>query len=265
MTLTANRIKNLPKKSSRNTSASAINSEQDKMRALQLFIAGTMHEIQYPMQGVLNCTQLLLDKYAQKGFEYISYKEFQEIMRVIEKMRDQTKHCVETTRRVLEINKRRVGISDSFCNPVKIIHETIQMVDDYAASAHVKIQLSASSKIPNAAISSLELSQILIHIINNAIQSIPVSGGNIKLRISHKKSDKFIRIECEDDGIGISKENLPRIFDPFFTTKERGLSKNTGLGLTIVYSIIQACKGSISVKSDLRKGTQVEILVPIHQ
>ena len=238
-------------------------SDPDKMRAIQIFVSGTMHEIQYPLKGLLSYTQQLLDKYAQKGFEYISFKEFQEIIRVIEKIRDQVQHSVETTERVLEINKKRIGISDHYCDVLKVIRESIKMVDQYLTISNVNIKFDATQKLPSAALSSIELNQILIHVINNAIQSIPLSGGNIKIRVHYKLGDEFIRIDCQDDGVGIPEENIPRIFEPFFTTKERGISKNIGLGLTIVYSIIRACKGSITVKSDLRKGTLVQLFLPI--
>ncbi len=243
----------------------SLNSDSDKMRALQLFIAGTMHEIQYPLKGLLGYTQQLIDRYSQKGFEYISFKEFQEIMRTIEKMRDQTKHCVDTTQRVLDINKRRIGLEDTSCDAVLIIREAIKMVEQYALTSNVKIQFSSSVKSAPVSISPLELNQVLIHIINNAIQSIPASGGTIKMRVLYKKGEKFVRIECQDDGVGIPKENLTRIFEPFFTTKERGVAKNIGLGLTIVFTIIQACKGSIAVKSDLRQGTLIQINLPVYQ
>ncbi len=228
-----------------------------------MFVSGTMYEIQYPLKGLLAHTQQLLDKYSQKGFEYISFKEFQEIMRVIEKIRDQIRHSVDTTDRVLEINKKRVGISDTSCDVIKSIRESIKMVEQYLTISNVKIKFDTIQKVSLVALSSTELNQILIHVINNAIQSIPLSGGNIKIRVQYKRGDEFVRVDCQDDGVGIPEENIPRIFEPFFTTKERGISKNVGLGLTIVYSIIQACKGSIIVKSDLRKGTLVQLFLPI--
>jgi len=77
------------------------------------------------------------------------------------------------------------------------------------------------------------------------------------------RKDNMVRIECRDEGVGIPQENLSRVFEPFFTTKHRGLEKSSGLGLAIVYSIVSSYRGEVVVKSDLRKGTTLTILLPL--
>ena len=74
----------------------------------------------------------------------------------------------------------------------------------------------------------------------------------------------MIRVDCQDDGVGIPKELLPKVFDPFFTTKPRGIDKSSGLGLYIVYSTVKSYKGEIFIKSDHRKGTTVTMLLPVY-
>lgn len=69
-----------------------------------------------------------------------------------------------------------------------------------------------------------------------------------------------VEIEISDTGAGIPEENIGKLFDPFFTTKDVG--KGTGLGLAISYGIIKEHKGTISVKSELNKGTTFRIKVP---
>ncbi|MBI4404963.1 MAG: hypothetical protein HY537_12425, partial [Deltaproteobacteria bacterium] len=70
-------------------------------------------------------------------------------------------------------------------------------------------------------------------------------------------------IEIEDSGAGIPKEHLEKIFDPFFTTKKVG--EGTGLGLSIAYGLVQKHRGTISVYSELGKGTRFVILIPVRQ
>jgi signal transduction histidine kinase len=89
------------------------------------------------------------------------------------------------------------------------------------------------------------------------------SGGTIKVKTLLKNG--MIGIDVADDGIGITPEHLSKVFEPFFTTKERGIDKSAGLGLSIIYAIIEACGGTIHIKSSLRRGTTVEIALPIHQ
>ncbi len=102
------------------------------------------------------------------------------------------------------------------------------------------------------------LNQVIINIVKNSIEAIDEKRqGRIKIYTRLNKSD--IMIYIEDNGIGISKENIKKIMDPFFTTKSNG----TGLGLSLSSEIIKAHKGGIYFTSELNKGTKVTICLPI--
>ena len=83
-------------------------------------------------------------------------------------------------------------------------------------------------------------------------------GGTLSVR-AHMENES-LRVAVSDTGIGIPKENLDSVFDPFFTTKELG--KGTGLGLSVSYGIIQKHKGTITVDSEVGKGTSFVIRLP---
>jgi two-component system NtrC family sensor kinase len=91
----------------------------------------------------------------------------------------------------------------------------------------------------------------------NAIQAIE-DKGTITIRTSYKKNT--IHMEISDTGTGIPPENLEKIFDPGFTTK--GVGVGTGLGLSLVYKIIEDHGGSMEVKSELGKGSKFTISLP---
>jgi two-component system, NtrC family, sensor kinase len=236
--------------------------ENVNLEGLKLFISGTMYEIQHPVKGLLDSLQDLINKYGQKGFEYIGYKEFREIIKKIELMRDQTRRCFDITERILSLNRKKAGLTAKHCEINDAIKEALKMIDHDLQTSEIKIKLHLSPKIPCAAISPLELNHVLVNVFNNALQSFPGAGGVIHVRSYFKKDNQRVYIECKDEGVGISKEILPRIFDPFFTTKQRGLEKSSGLGLTVVQFILDACGGKIDVRSDLRKGTLVSISIP---
>jgi len=101
------------------------------------------------------------------------------------------------------------------------------------------------------------LHQVFLNILSNAEQSIKEKGI---ITISTEINNKFAVISIEDNGEGISNDNLSKITDPFFTTKEPG--KGAGLGLSIVYQIIEEQKGTIEFKSKIGKGTKVIIKLP---
>jgi len=103
-----------------------------------------------------------------------------------------------------------------------------------------------------------QLKQVCFNLILNAIQAMP-EGGHLIIRTSLLNDDN-IYIEIEDSGCGIPNELMDRVWTPFFTTKEGG----TGLGLYVVYRIIQAHKGKIEIKSIDGVGTKITIKLPIN-
>ena len=102
------------------------------------------------------------------------------------------------------------------------------------------------------------LRQIFLNLITNAVQAMP-HGGELRLRTA-PLLDGRIQLEFSDTGVGIPPENLKDIFNPFFTTKEPG--QGTGLGLSVVHSVVRRYKGDIRVESQVDRGTTFTIEFP---
>lgn len=102
-----------------------------------------------------------------------------------------------------------------------------------------------------------QIQQVLINLIQNAVQAMP-SGG--KLYVGLGSADDHLVLTVRDSGIGIPPENLPRIFDPFFTTKPEG--QGTGMGLSVSYGIIHRHHGQIEVDSRVGAGTTFTVRLP---
>ncbi len=108
-----------------------------------------------------------------------------------------------------------------------------------------------------------QLRQVCFNLVLNAIQAMP-EGGELRITASGSNeadAQKYVNISIEDNGCGIADEIIDRVFIPFFTTKEGG----TGLGLCVVYRVIQAHKGAIQISSDCKHGTTVSIQLPTEQ
>ena len=103
-----------------------------------------------------------------------------------------------------------------------------------------------------------QINQVFMDILANASQAIE-GKGTINIKTQTENDSVIIRIS--DNGRGIEKDNLGKIFDPRFTTKRKG----TGLGLSISQKIIKAHNGEMKVWSEVGKGTEVSIIVPINQ
>jgi signal transduction histidine kinase len=103
-----------------------------------------------------------------------------------------------------------------------------------------------------------QLNQVFLNLLVNAGQAIKQRGV---ITIATRSHEHDVCVSISDDGVGIAPEHLKRIFDPFFTTKPVG--KGTGLGLALSYGIVQKHHGRIEVDSEVGKGTQFRVYLPI--
>lgn len=236
--------------------------ETDKMKALSLFVSGTAQEIIHPLQAILMYSQKMLHKYRDRNFEYISFKEFTDIMNTLHIINNQVKHCHDIANKLLLFHKRKAGIKSKASDVNQVIQNTLGMLAQQLRVSNVRFRLRLTKNLPLASIDLIALDEVIVNIVSNALQAMP-SGGLLTIKTTELRQAKKIQIEFKDDGIGIPKEVLPHIFEPFFTTKERGIGKNAGLGLSIVYAIVKECLGDVQIISSQRKGTTVRITLPI--
>ncbi|BDX37754.1 hypothetical protein CYCD_11090 [Tenuifilaceae bacterium CYCD] len=123
---------------------------------------------------------------------------------------------------------------------------------------HVEIVKNYNPDLPGIECIPGKINQVLMNIINNAIDAIE---GNGQITISTSAHNSFLIISIKDNGKGMDELEKSKIFDPFFTTKEIG--KGTGLGLSITYGIIQEHNGDIDVISEKGKGSEFIIKLPL--
>jgi len=145
----------------------------------------------------------------------------------------------------------------------------VQLLDPLAKRQNITLELRPGDLEVLAEIDGPQIQQVLSNIIENALHAMP-KGGIVTVHVeagpfrplgdARTPGNGFTRIAVEDQGIGISPENLEHIFDPFFTTKEVG--KGTGLGLSIAHGIVQDHGGWIEVTSTPGVGSQFLIYIP---
>ena len=133
--------------------------------------------------------------------------------------------------------------------------------------AHIKLSCNIENDIPPVRISTSQLEQILMNLVNNAAQAMDKDYGHIAIHAKSCKADKScmdtdaVRIIVSDNGRGISEENLPFVTDNFWTLRKS--SGGTGLGLAMVKRIVTHLGGELEIKSQLGVGTQVCICFPL--
>lgn len=127
-----------------------------------------------------------------------------------------------------------------------------------AITKRIMIELNSSEAIPPVDHDPNQVNQVLLNLLLNAIQAMDKPGT---IHVSLRRDGDKALITVADEGKGIAEENLPNIFRPFFTTKGHG----TGLGLSLARRIVEAHGGTIRVRSELGKGTQFEVRLPLER
>ncbi len=137
-----------------------------------------------------------------------------------------------------------------------LLHEILPVVEPEAQKNGVKVVVDCPANTPSVNGDASMLRQALLNLAINACQAMP-KGGTLRLGCG-SVSNARVEIRVEDTGVGISSDHLGKIFDLYFTTKDHG----TGIGLSMVYRIIQLHDGDIEVQSTPGRGTTFRVLLP---
>ena len=142
--------------------------------------------------------------------------------------------------------------------PNDLVADVVGLSAQRARYSNVEILTDLAQDLPLVRVSSSEMQQVLLNLINNALQAMEKTGGRLDIRT--RLEEDLVTIDVADNGPGIPRANLGRIFDPFFTTKPVG--RGTGLGLSICYGIIHKLGGRIDVESVVGMGTTFHVRLP---
>lgn len=235
--------------------------ETSKLASVGELAAGIAHEINNPVAIMVEEAGWIEDLLEEE--EFAESGNLAEFRRALKQIATQGLKCKEITHKLLSFARK----TDTTLKDVQIndlIKEIVELSAQMARHNKVNITTELEPNLPFVTLSPSEMQQVMLNLINNAIDAMEKSGGTIHIGTKISKLEKdHIVITMEDDGPGIPEANLNRIFDPFFTTKPVG--KGTGLGLSICYGIIQKMGGKIDVSSTLGKGTRFRIWIPIQK
>jgi signal transduction histidine kinase len=143
-----------------------------------------------------------------------------------------------------------------------LLQKCITLSEHKLTLQNIKIDANLSPEVPFITGDSNQLQQCVINLILNAIDAMP-TGGTLGVTSRFDAHKGLVEVRIRDTGCGIPKEDIAYIFDPFFTTKTEG--KGLGLGLSTVYGIVDRHKGTISVETDVGKGSEFVIRLPIRK
>jgi two-component system NtrC family sensor kinase len=135
-------------------------------------------------------------------------------------------------------------------------------VDNQLQFKNIAVHKELNPSLPDVTADAGQLQQVLVNLLVNAADAIEGKRGDIYISsdITLHKGETCVQIRLRDTGCGITQENMSKIFEPFYTTKDQ---KGTGLGLAVVWGIIDKHAGSISVKSEEGEGSIFTIMLPV--
>ncbi len=238
----------------------------EKLAALGTLLSGVAHELNNPLSNIATSCQILIEEIdaADPAFR----------LELLGQIDSETWRARQIVRSLLDYARDREFIGESLLI-ASLIEETLRLI-----RGQIPAQVSVSNRIPGDMTirgDKQRLQQAFLNLIRNAVEAA-TDAGNVRITARTVPSERspfppgrlvfgqcagqgeMAEIEIRDDGHGIAADILPRIFDPFFTTKEVG--RGLGLGLFIVFEIIEEHGGCIAVESQPGKGTAFFVRLP---
>lgn len=219
--------------------------QSERLSAIGRLAAEIAHEVNNPLAIIKNYLRLISDDMTESD----PYRENISIIG------GEVERIAKIVRDLLSFSKPPLSLE-----PVNL-HEEINRIAALYKDTFSKKRIVVSEDLiaanPVAKIDPDGIRQVMINIVNNAMDAMPDGG---KLTISTGSEECRVSLRISDTGCGISQESKGNVFEPFFTTKTKG---GTGLGLYISYGIVKAFKGDIEVESEVGKGTTFTITLPV--
>jgi two-component system, NtrC family, sensor kinase len=233
--------------------------QSDKLASVGRLAAGVAHEINNPLTGVLTYSSYLLKRLTD---DPDVHGDLEVIVR-------ETKRCREIVKGLLDFarqsapEKRPTDVNEIVTRATRILQNQFSM-------HRIELDQNLDTNLPPVSADISQMQQVLVNLFMNADDAMGENGGRITVTTAPADVQSckagglanpggYVRIKITDTGCGIPATNLSKIFEPFFTTKGQ---KGNGLGLAMVWGIIEKHDGCIFAESEVGKGTTFTILLP---
>ncbi len=230
--------------------------QSEKLSALGRFAAGIAHEVKNPLGIVLGGVEFLESQLSVGS----NLQPIEETRTSLAMIKDAVQRADTIVRDLLkfarpsQLKREPVALSG-------LVQETIALLTYGGSLKKVQTQTQFATGAISVEVDKNQIQQVLLNLMMNAIDAMGGAGKLfVRTRLAQDPGKTLAAIEIEDTGEGIRVENLSRLFEPFFTTKRD--KKGTGLGLSISKTIVESHGGSISVASQVGKGTVFTVVLP---
>jgi PAS domain S-box-containing protein len=228
--------------------------QEDKLISMGKLVASVAHEINNPIASLLNFSKLILRTIEEGPPSKEDLLRFEKWLALMVRETDRCGKIVGNLlsfSRQQSIEARRLQVKDILDQIFLLIGHQMQL-SGVTLHSDFPAQLEIWGD-PN------QIQQCFLNLIFNALEAMP-GGGDLDIRGDLEQKGRVVRLEISDTGTGIPSEVLPHIFEPFFTTKAKG--QGVGLGLSMVYGIVQAHRGEIEAESRSGGGATFRLRFP---
>lgn len=231
--------------------------QQQKLEAIGTLAGGVAHEINNPINGIMNYAQLILDQNERNSEEENQYAK--EIINETERIAVIVKNLLQFSRQEKQ--------SHSYASIYDIINQTISLINTVVKKDQITLDVQLDENLPDIKCRSQQIQQVLMNLLTNARDALNEKYKDydedkiIRVRCSlyHSEGRRWLKITVEDHGNGIPEELLDKVFEPFFSTKPKEIG--TGLGLSISFGIVKDHHGKITI--DTKKGCYTKFILDL--
>jgi two-component system NtrC family sensor kinase len=222
--------------------------ESERLAVVGQLSAGVAHELNNPLTGIVTYAHLLLERAPAADPSRDG----------LQKIVTQAERCRGIIRGLLDFSRpRKPQMRAADINAS--VRECLSLVERQAMFHNIEIVAALSSGLPPATVDPAQMQQVFMNLIINAAEAMD-GRGQLTIVTRSDPAEQTVEVAVTDTGHGIAPGDLDRIFDPFFTTK--GIGRGTGLGLSISYGIVKEHHGTITVDSEVGRGSTFTIRLP---
>ena len=250
----------LKQDSEKNTRLLLETKEIDKIRTE--FFANISHELRTPLNVILSSIQLM--NLYMKSKPHLEKETAQKHLGIIRRNAFRLNRLINNLIDTTRINSQFYDLHTSSCNIVQIVREIAVTVEDYVKRKGISLSFYTDVQEKTITCDVDKVERILLNLLSNAIKFTD-EGGRIAVFLND--GDSFITLTVEDTGVGIPQDKLEQIFARFHQV-DKTFARNyegSGIGLSLVKSMVEMHGGNISVTSMLGKGSKFIVRLPVNQ
>ena len=233
----------------------ALKKAEDASLAKTRFLNNMSHDIRTPMNAIMGYAQLMEDE--------LKEKELPETLEHLEKLQQSGNLLLSIINNVLDmaqIESGRMEIDENYGRIEDIWQTLFEIFDDEAKKKNIALHYTIDVEHEHVLTDTTKVKEIFVNILSNALKYTP-AGGSVMMNVDELPCDEsgymIVRTRVSDTGIGMSQDYLTKIFEAF--TRERNTTKSkiagSGLGMSIVRKYVELLGGTITVESELGKGS----------